>query len=236
MERRRDLIVGVVSILLLIGAFSLWWQGVSPSSSGELVLMRDGNPSPGGDNEVGGDDLWGHPGFDGSGGGPGSSDSQDEQNVIFVHVTGAVKSPGVYKLVEGQRVYEVLELAEILDEADIDFLNLAGLLHDQEKIYVPKKGEVQYPAPNAFPSSSSSTGSGTGASGGFAANPVFPININTASAQELEALPGIGPVKAQAIVDYRKQKGQFTRKEDIKKVSGIGDATYSKIESFITVK
>ena len=76
-------------------------------------------------------------------------------------------------------MYEVLELAEILDEADIDFLNLAGLLHDQEKIYVPKKGEVQYPAPNAFPPSSSSTGSGTGASGGSSANPVFPININT---------------------------------------------------------
>jgi len=206
MGMRSDRIILAVSLLFLIGALSLWWQGAFASSRDDLLLISEKN-APNGDEESGEDRV------------------EEAPKQIFVHVTGAVKSPGVYALFEGQRVYEVLKLAEPLDDADVDLLNLAGVLYDQDKIYVPKKGEV-LPGPDA---------SSPGGAGG-SNRPASPININTAGAKDLENLPGIGPAKAQAIVEFRTKQGPFSKKEDIKKVSGIGDVTYSKIESLITVK
>lgn len=206
MGMRSDRIILAVSLLFLIGALSLWWQGAFASSRDDLLLISEKN-APNGDEE--------------------SGEDRDEEapKQIFVHVTGAVKSPGVYTLFEGQRVYEVLKLAEPLDDADVDLLNLAGVLYDQDKIYVPKKGEVL----------AGSDALGAGGAGSSSRSASL-ININTASAKDLENLPGIGPAKAQAIVEFRTKQGPFSKKEDIKKVSGIGDVTYSKIESLITVK
>ena len=203
---RSDRIILAVSLLFLIGALSLWWQGAFASSRDDLLLISEKN-APNGDEESGEDRV------------------EEAPKQIFVHVTGAVKSPGVYTLFEGQRVYEVLKLAEPLDDADVDLLNLAGVLYDQDKIYVPKKGEVL----------AGSDALGAGGAGGSNQSASL-ININTASAKDLENLPGIGPAKAQAIVEFRTEQGPFSKKEDIKKVSGIGDVTYSKIESLITVK
>lgn len=206
MGMRSDRIILAVSLLFLIGALSLWWQGAFASNTDDLLLISENN-APDGDEE------------------PGEDREEEARKQIFVHVAGAVKSPGVYTLFEGQRVYEVLNLAEPLDDADVDLLNLAGVLYDQDKIYVPKKGEVLAGA------------DALGASGAGSSNRSAPlININTASAKDLENLPGIGPAKAQAIVEFRTKQGPFSKKEDIKKVSGIGDVTYSKIESLITVK
>ncbi len=219
---RSDRIILAVSLLFLIGALSLWWQGAFASDRDDLLLIS-GKDAQNGDGKLG-ERLE-----DGAMGGPAGTSSEDRneevRKQIFVHVTGAVKSPGVYTLFEGQRVYEVLDLAEPLDDADVDLLNLAGVLYDQDKIYVPKKGEV-LPGPDA------SSAGGAGGSN----RPPSTININTAGAKDLENLPGIGPAKAQAIVEFRTKQGPFSKKEDIKKVSGIGDATYSKIESLITVK
>ncbi len=206
MGMRSDRIILAVSLLFLIGALSLWWQGAFASSRDDLLLISEKN-APNGDEESGEDRV------------------EEAPKQIFVHVTGAVKSPGVYTLFEGQRVYEVLKLAEPLDDADVDLLNLAGVLYDQDKIYVPKKGEVL----------AGSDALGAGGAGGSNRSASL-ININTASAKDLENLPGIGPAKAQAIVEFRTKQGPFSKKEDIKKVSGIGDVTYSKIESLITVK
>jgi competence protein ComEA len=288
MNRRPDIIIYAISFLLLIGAASLWWQGVFPSSSRELVLLPDVQSSARHSEDGGGSSHYGTSGALGAEGGHGmpgdygrlsnsgngDSPEQDNAREIFVHVTGAVKSPGVYRLREGQRIYEALKLAEPLDGADVDFLNLAGLLYDQDKIYVPKKGEFDGSGgpgqgtgspPGAGygsagwgssgssgqgsygsgsgSSSGSSPGSGSGSlpggssgSGTGSNTSRFPLNINTASARELEALPGIGPAKAEAIVAFRTQRGPFAKKEDIKKVSGIGEVTYSKIENLITLR
>lgn len=219
MNRRADIIAYAIVFLLLVGAASFWWLRLFPSPGKEVVLLPGGqdhgNPEGGGTpGENGVEQI-------------GTSDDLG-QEIIYVHVAGAVESPGVYELAKGQRVYEALEKAVPLDDADMDSLNLAGLLGDQDKIYVPRKGELEVaPGAPAY------------GSGGSAENPprvVFPININRATAGELELLPGIGPAKAGAIIEFREKQGPFARAQDLKKVSGIGDVTFAKIESLITVK
>ncbi len=227
MIRRADIIVYVISFLLLIGAASLWWQGVFPFSDDKLVLLPENQvlseSSSGfepGENDVLNDET--DQKTKDEQGSPHESDKLDV-DVIFVHVAGAVESPGVYKLTNGQRIYEVLELACPLESANLDYLNLAQVLRDQDKVYVPKQGETA--APN---------GGGSGEI--ITPQPKFPININTATLSELELLPGIGPSKAAAIIEFRNQSGGFSHKQDLKKVSGIGDVTYAKLEALITIR
>jgi len=215
-----------------------------PSSSGpELILLPEGEKVPG---EVAASKSGGLSGSNASNvsnlrsdealenvidKSDNGSDTAGKGKVIFVHVAGAVKKPGVYRLEEGQRVYEAIELAGPTDDADLDSLNLARLLYDEERIYVPKKGDA-----------GNSLGLGTGSVGtdpsGYSTEgyPGFPININIATASQLESLPGIGPVLADRIIAYRKQNGRFQNKEELKNVSGIGDKTYSRIAKYIIVK
>ncbi|MCR4418553.1 MAG: ComEA family DNA-binding protein [Clostridia bacterium] len=149
--------------------------------------------------------------------------SEQEPKAVRVHVAGAVARPGVYELAEGARVMEAVQQAGPLPEADVHALNLAAPLADGQKITVPRQGESPAAAggPAAF-------APGAGGAGG-------PININVASAQELEALPGIGPTLAQRIVAYREEHGPFRTVEDIKNVSGIGEGRYAQIKELITV-
>lgn len=141
---------------------------------------------------------------------------------IGVYVVGAVMNPGVYFLPPGSRVADALEAAGgTTDEADLVRVNLAKRVYDEEEIYVPRLGEENPPL--LLPSGSSSSQAGG------------KININTATAAELETLPGIGPVLAQRIVDYRKANGPFAAIEDIKNVSGIGEGIFEEIKELIFV-
>lgn len=165
-----------------------------------------------------------------------ASGAEAKPPAIYVHVSGAVASPGVYSLAAGARVVDAVELAGPLPEADIQALNLAAPLIDGQKIVVPRAGEA--PA-------------GTGVSGPGLGGPVAPglagggqlafpgtgskVNINTASQAELETLPGIGPSLAQRIIDYRTRNGPFRAPEDLKNVSGIGDKRFEQLKDLITV-
>jgi len=141
---------------------------------------------------------------------------------IGVYVVGAVMKPRVYFLPQGSRVADALEVAGgPTEEADLVRVNLAKRVYDEEQIYVPRLGEENPPLP---PPSTSSGGQAGGK-----------ININTATAAELEALPGIGPVLAQRIVDYRKANGPFAAIEDIKNVSGIGEGIFEEIKELVFV-
>lgn len=147
-----------------------------------------------------------------------------EQVQLQVHVTGAVLRPGVYALSRGARVDDALEVAGgTLPDALLGGLNLAKPLFDGEQIHVAQAlPTVVDPAvSNTNPFQSTQTSQ--------------LINLNTATTTELEKLPGIGPVKAQAIVDYRQQRGAFARIEDLTKVSGIGPRTFDKLKHLITV-
>ena len=146
---------------------------------------------------------------------------------ICIYVAGSVINPGVYNLAEGSRVYEAIEMAGgAAPGADLASINLAKPLADAEMVYVPAEGEAP-PASYAAGAATTSAAGGTQGSG--------PVNINTASAEELDTLPGIGPAMAQRIIEFRETEGAFTSIEDIKKVKGIGEAKFEKMKDKICI-
>lgn len=154
-----------------------------------------------------------------------------EKKTIFVHIAGEVEKPGIYELEEGSRLDEALRLAIPTGEADVDtYLNRAAILNDQDKIMVFKKGlqEENAEALAIVSNASLSNPISSTATGGK-------ININTATLEQLDSLTGIGPSKAQAIIDYRKSRGGFKSTEELMNVKGIGQATFEKIKGQISV-
>lgn len=144
---------------------------------------------------------------------------------IYVHISGAVKNPGVYGIESGSRLYQVIELAGgMTKKAERNVLNLAETVSDGQKIHIMSRKEYKNSLDDEGTKESFLTDTDVGV-----------ININTASAEELTGLPGIGASKAAAIVSYREENGLFSAIEEIKNVSGIGDATFSNIKSMITV-
>jgi competence protein ComEA len=153
------------------------------------------------------------------GAGSASASSPSPVPSLIVDVAGAVRRPGVYEFGEGDRVIDAIERAGgPLAKADLSLLNLAAPLTDGTQILVPKTGP-----PGAAPVPGS-----TGSAGGL-------LNINTASATDLETLSGIGEVLAATIVEYRDQNGPFASVDDLEDVSGIGPATLEEIRDQVTV-
>lgn len=146
---------------------------------------------------------------------------------LMVDVDGAVKKPGVFTLQEGDRVFQALELAGgISEDADTSSVNLARMVEDGEKIYVPTKSESSMPSAAGADSTIKQNGS-TPSPG--------KININKAGSAELQQLPGIGPATAEKILEYRRQNGKFNQAEDLKNVSGIGEKTFARFREKISV-
>ena len=142
---------------------------------------------------------------------------------IYVYVCGEVKNPGVYETYEGARVYEVIELAGgMTDDAAQESLNLAEEVTDGQQINVPSVDEISASADSSNAGSLETTDDGL-------------VNINTADAEELMTLSGIGEVKAASIIAYRETNGSFSSTEDIMNVDGIGEGVYSKIKDMIKV-
>ncbi len=149
-------------------------------------------------------------------------DSISEAEMMFVDIGGAVKDPGVYQVDKNTRLYTVIEMAGGLSEdADVDSINRASYVEDGQKIIIPVKGSDSAGDSTAVSSSATDSGSGL-------------ININTASADELKTLSGIGDVMAGRIIEYRNSH-PFKNKEDLMSVEGIGSKTYEKIKEDITI-
>jgi competence protein ComEA len=138
-----------------------------------------------------------------------------------VYISGAVQQPDVYLLPPDSIVKDALVAAGgPADDADLDRINLARSVTDGQHVYVPRVGEKDLPIePSSDPSPSSDK-----------------VNINTAESAELETLPGIGPSLAQRICDYRQAHGPFAQIEEIMDVSGIGAATFEKIQDLIATE
>ncbi len=147
---------------------------------------------------------------------------------VVVHISGAVIKPGVYSLASGSRIKDAIEKSGGLkSEADVDLINLAMLVEDGMQVWIPYQlvdtGDIDTPAViDEKPTPGRTT--------------TNRININTAKQSELESLSGIGPVLAQAIIQYRLENGPFKEIEAIQEVSGIGPVTFEKIKPYITVR
>ena len=177
-----------------------------------------------------------------------TQENNQTNETIVVHVSGAVNIEGIVELASGSRIANAIEKAGgIKENADMTDINLAYPLEDGMKIYIPTKEETEaYKNNENTPAESYVTAASGGVNSKEATNSTpssstldtasKKVNINTATQEELDALPGIGPSIAAKIIDYREQNGKFNSIEEIKEVSGIGDAKYEKIKDSITIK
>jgi competence protein ComEA len=132
---------------------------------------------------------------------------------LFVNVVGAVRRPGLYRLKDGSRVADAVTRAGgPTPKAQIELLNLAARIADGEQIVVPRRGLA-------------------GPTGGAAA--AGPVHLNSATLEQLDALPGVGPVTAQKILDYRQQHGAFGSVDELDAISGIGPARLEQLRGLV---
>lgn len=206
-------ITGALALVVLAGA--TWWA-LRPPPVPATELSLPYAPGAGG---PGGTGL--------SAASTSTSTTGPAEVEVLVHAAGAVASPGVHRLPAGSRVADLLAAAGgPTADADLDRVNLAAPLADGERVWFPRVGEEVPPAVAGGPASA--TGRGASGSAG-------PIDLNAATADELEALPGIGPSIAAAIVEHRERHGPFAAVDELLEVPGIGPARLEEIRPFVTV-
>lgn len=148
----------------------------------------------------------------------GTSDT--EEGYIYVHITGEIKKPGVYKMKAGTRMDDLVkEAGGLTEDADIDLINLSEKLVDEERIIVPAKGASNNTDETSHAASAVQTKK---------------ININTADLNELTSIPSVGEKTAQKIIDYREKK-KFKKIEDIMNIEGIGENKFKNMKDYISV-
>jgi competence protein ComEA len=211
----------VAALVVCAVAGVIGWRLLAPPPAAPEMRLpfaesAGGSPSDSAVSTTGVDD----PSGGGDPGGPATT-AADE---VVVHVAGAVASPGVERLPLGSRVIDAVEAAGgAADGADLGRVNLAAPVVDGQQVYVPVAGE-QLPAP-AGPVVS---GGGVAGSGGL-------VDLNTASATELDTLPGVGPSTAAAIIAYRDEHGPFASVDELLDVRGIGEAKLEQLRDLVTV-
>ena len=147
-----------------------------------------------------------------------------QEETITVHITGEIKYPGVVVLKNGDRIVDAIEAAGgETENADLDRVNLAYVLNDGDKIYIPNKNEEEEKS-NIITTENE-----------IGQEKKITININTATLEELIKLPGIGEATANKIIEYRKQNGKFQNIEELKNVPGIGNSKFENLKNEIRV-
>ncbi|MFE4577322.1 helix-hairpin-helix domain-containing protein [Streptomyces chartreusis] len=230
LERRNVVALTVVLVLAAGFAVQHFWAGRAQSVRAPEVVRA---AAPYGGGEPGGEQA-GEPGSAASGtgastagasaaGAPGAVGTSAPE--IVVDVGGKVREPGIHRLPAGSRVADALRAAGgVRPGTNTDTLNRARFLVDGEQVIV---GAPAAPAPEA----GTSTGMGGAAAPG--AGPAAPIPLNTATVDQLDTLPGVGPVLAQHIIDYRTQHGGFRSVDELREVNGIGDRRFADLRNLV---
>ena len=218
-------------------------QLASPGASAESVQAVGAQQSPGTQSTA---QPSANPSESAQGGASGEA-------TVRVHVAGAVNNPGVYTLpAQGRAVDAIAAASGAAADADLDRVNLAGALSDGVQIYVPHRGETAAPAqiqPNGGTANAGQANAANGASqGGTQPQPArtlipagsaqkgsTPVNINTATAEELQSLPRIGPAMAQRIIAWRESHGGFRSVDELDAVPGIGPSMLENLRPLVTV-
>jgi competence protein ComEA len=163
-----------------------------------------------------------------------SAAGQSSAGMFRVYVVGQVRRPQVVSLAPGSRVEDAVDAAGgATERADLTVMNLARPVVDGERIVVPRPGQKLATADPVPVPAATAAGGAAGAAGGSA--PGTPVDLNTATVADLDALPGVGPVLAGRIVEWRQQNGGFKTVDDLGEVSGIGDATLAKLRPLVRV-
>lgn len=176
-----------------------------------------------------------------------NNQSIKEEKKIKVHISGAIKNEGVFELDENSRIIDVIQQAGGLTEQSYTkYINLAEMLEDGSKIYIPTKEEIENQEKQneeqenkkdieTFKNTITINQNENNQNYKSTNQKIKKININTATQEELDSLPGVGASTANKILNYRKENGKFKTKEDIKNVSGIGESKFNKIKDLIEV-
>jgi competence protein ComEA len=215
-ERSRTVTAAGAALALLV-AVAVGWSAIvrDEAPPPELTLPRAGSADDPGGSSVPNDPA--------TGGDPSSGGSGGAAGAVVVHVAGAVVAPGLYRLAGGTRVADAIDAAGgAATDADPDVLNLAARVADGDRVYVPRKGE-------APPAGSASGAAPSGVAAG-------PLDLNTATAEQLDALPGVGPATAEAILELRKQRGRFRSVDELLDVRGIGESRLTALRPKVRVR
>jgi competence protein ComEA len=218
----RRLLVGAIALacIAIVG-----WRLLAPPPPPAEMRLPFAQPSQAGD---GGADPSSATGGGGDAG--DASTTTTGPTEVVVHVAGAVVSPGVRRLPPGSRVTDALDAAGgALPGADLPRINLAAPLVDGQQVYVPKPGEELPVAAGA------GLPAGVGAAGTGGSVPGAPVDLNTANAEQLDTLPGVGPATAAAIIAHREQHGPFTSVDQLLDVRGIGEAKLEQLRDLVSV-
>lgn len=207
LDNKQKKIVIIVGIIIIIGILYFIYNGIDKKSTDQIdnnMLSIENN----------------------------TKENEESKELVIVHITGAVKTPGIVKLSEGARIEDAIDKAGgLTEDADISDVNLAYVLEDGIKIKIPTISEEKN---EEIIINSSGEGIVEKEISNNSENKI--ININKANETDLQTLPGIGASLAGRIVEYRNSNGKFNEIEDIKNVSGIGDSKYENIKNLICVK
>jgi len=196
------IIVGLV-LIILTGLVVMLWRHLAPQAANDILIQPPANSL--------------------------TAPAPEEPAKILVHISGAVKRPGVYRLAPDDRVLDCLNLAGgALPNADLGIINLAEKVKDQQKIIVPEKIV-------AAPLNSNDNVSPNHANNKLQSSNPSHVSLNTATEAQLRQIKGIGPATAKKILEYRQANGPFCKPEDLMKVKGIGKGKFEKMKGQVTL-